>query len=191
MHRELLSLAINELPVGRHKYKQAIPKGWDSYALCISSYIASTHPCVSCLQPPRGKHSLQAIIYKELVGSEELSQQAWPKLLQSRALLFGDWSKNYLMSLGSSSSSSAASAPSSSSPSSSYSSVFSLPPLSFSAVELLELCRVLKSVQPGPRMLTIKTLLNSWSTSKRLHQPRIHKCLVCGVEGGGRYGTYR
>ena len=178
MHHELLRHAVSELPLGRHRYKLAIPKGWDAPAFCTNLYLASTHPCVSLLQPPIGKYSLQAIIYKALVCSEEQSQQAWLKLIQSRALLFRDWSKTYLSSLGSSSSSSSSSASASSSSSSSSSSCLSSFP--FSLVELLELRRVLKTLQPGPRMLAIKTLLNSWSTSKRLHEPKIHRCLVCG-----------
>ena len=97
---------IYELPLGRHKYKHAIPRGWDTPAFCTNLYIASTHLCVSLLQPPRGKYSLQAINYKELVCSEELSQQAWLRLLQSRALLFRDWSKSYVVNPSLSSSSS-------------------------------------------------------------------------------------
>ena len=110
MHHELLRHAVSELPLGRHRYKLAIPKGWDAPAFCTNLYLASTHPCVSLLQPPIWKNSLQAIIYKALVCSEEQSQQAWLKLTQSRALLFRDWPKTYLSSLGSSCSSSSSSA---------------------------------------------------------------------------------
>ena len=39
---------------------------------------------------------------------------------------------------------------------------------------------VLSNSSSGERMMLIKTLINSWSTSRRLHEPTIHPCLCCG-----------
>ena len=50
----------------------------------------------------------------------------------------------------------------------------------FSSSDLKELSKVLLTVSPGPRLMVIKTLVNSWSTSKRMHESVIHPCLFCG-----------
>ena len=50
-----------------------------------------------------------------------------------------------------------------------------------SNIVLLELASALTHLRPGSRMLVIKTLTNSWATSSRLHEPRVHKCLFRGL----------
>ena len=41
-------------------------------------------------------------------------------------------------------------------------------------------CRVLMTIGPGPRLLVIKTLINSWSTSSRMGESVVLPCLFCG-----------
>ena len=108
VHSELLALAVEEQPSSHHNYRAAIPMGWDSSAFCMNSSIAFKHLVISTIlaeATPKGK-SLQAIVFKHLCCSEEHSQLAWLFLLQCRAKLFQDWSKNFCCSFSSSSSSS-------------------------------------------------------------------------------------
>ena len=43
-----------------------------------------------------------------------------------------------------------------------------------------EFCPPLLPLNPSIRIRVIQTLVNSWSTSRRLHEPKIHKCSFCG-----------
>ena len=62
-HSQLLSLAMQELPVGVHRYAQ-YAKGMDSDSFCAGLARASSHPVLSNIagtRIPKGK-SLQNII---------------------------------------------------------------------------------------------------------------------------------
>ena len=59
---------------------------------------------------------------------------------------------------------------------------FELPSSVLTPLGFHEFMKVLLTLNPSERMMVIKTLINSWSTSRRLHEGVIHPCLFCGEQ---------
>ena len=159
----------------------SLPEGWDSPAFCenLSSAVRRIKfediPLI-----PKGK-SLQSRIYGLIVTqafNPTLLGNPWSKLLNRRALVFNPPEPDCESdSESDSSESDSSSSSSSSSPPVLRTSAFPLSsPLRVSAI-----AEVLNGLPFGIRMMNIKTLVNGWCTSSRLHETKLHKCL-CGCE---------
>ena len=94
---------------------------------------------------------MQARIFKSLCSKLSNCDADWISLIRKRAFLFNNYPAAGLR-----------------------------PDYLFSESDLKELSQVLLTVLPGPRLMVIKTLVNSWSTSRRMHESVIHPCLFCG-----------
>jgi len=74
MHQQLQSMATELLPLGVHRYKFALPIGWDSPAFCSNLFeahgvsrnlnVSVMHRSGSCAGKPRSSASLQAQFLK-------------------------------------------------------------------------------------------------------------------------------
>ena len=154
-HNELLRLAVEELPLAIHRYKACTPSGWDSPALCTNLFVFASHNVCSGLADPglSRVRNVQAYLYKKL--SERMPDPfiAWGKLIKDRFSLCTEQYDSEMCF-------------------SSYDCNFSefQPELSL----FKEFCSVLLTLNPSIRMRVIKTIVNSWSTSRRLHEPKIH-----------------
>ena len=158
MHQQLQSMATELLPLGVHRYKFALPIGWDSPAFCSNLFeahgvsrnlnVSAMHRSGSCAGKPRSSASLQAQVFKELFAAQAHPSKFWCNLLSDRLLTLCPGE------------------------------CFSRDSVSHEC--FLQLAKVLMSIKPGPRLMVIKTLVNSWSTSRRMHEPTILRCIFCG-----------
>ena len=102
--------------------------------------------------------SFQALAYKKFCAAQVLPSKAWLVLLNKRSKMFINES--------------------------SFEWACWQTPFSMSEAGLQKLISVLMSVREGPRLMAIKTLTNSWTTSRRLHEGAdnaiIHPCFLCG-----------
>ena len=157
MHQELQSMALELLPLAVHRYKFAIPIGWDCPAFCTNLSEAhemglnlnvSIRHSGGAAGRARSSTSVQAKVFKELLTAQVHPSKFWCNLLSDRLLALrpGEF--------------------------------FSKDSVSHEC--FLQLTKVLMTIKPGPRLMVIKTLVNSWSTSRRMHEPTILPCIFCG-----------
>ena len=156
MNKEIQSMALQLLPFAVHRYKFAIPIGWDSPAFC--SNLSEAHELGLTLNVSvrhrgaagraRSSTSVQAQVFKELFASQVHPSKFWCNLLSDRLLTLcpGEF--------------------------------FNKDSVSHECFQ--QLTKVLKTIKPGPRLMVIKTLVNSWSTPRRMHEPTILPCICCG-----------
>ena len=160
-HNEFLRVACEELPFAEHRYMWCTPKGCDTLALCNNQFSsASQNACreLTDLGLPRVRN-VQAFLYKMLCERVPDPFSGWSKLVKDR---FSLRTEHYNAEVS-----------------------FTNTDGKFSEfkpemIDFKEHCSVLFTQSPSVRIRVIKTLVNSWSTPRRLHEHKIHKCLFCG-----------
>ena len=151
---KLLLASIESLSFARHRYKHAIPPGWDAPAFCTTLGGASQllpQEISGRQNGPSNTTSLQSKILKSLIIGKDISDLAWRRLLGDRIsnMCSDDFDdESHVLSNG----------------------------------ELQAVCGVLMKLSPGPRMCVIKTLVNSWTTSCRMGEDIDLPCFFCGED---------
>ena len=172
VHRDLLDTAIARLPFAQHRYKVCIPDGWDSPAFCstLCEALAQIPPLTS--NPPqvsrvesRARHA--TLTQRNLGGPyrpRESKQQAdiYKALCANSSTGVSAWAK--LLN--------------------DRATLFEPNHQGFSAEDVQNLASALSHLPDGARMMVTKTWVNSWATSRRMHEPVLHPCFYCGMELG-------
>ena len=159
-HDSLRDMALEPVTFAIHRYTNVIPPGWDSPAFCSnlakSLELANLALDRECDQPNvKNSASLQSRIYRGLINIRPDPVTEWVKFLNAGANMFIRESGVI----------------SDASPS---------PSFNIGAKGFCELGNVLMEVSENHRLLVIKTLVNSWSASRRLHENNINMCFFCG-----------
>ena len=139
MHQQLQSMAFELLPPDVHRYKFAVPIGWDSPAFCsnlseahgvgCNLHVSIGHRSGSSAGKPRSSASLQAQVLKELFAAQVHCSRFWCNLLSDRLLTLcpGECFSRESVSHGC----------------------------------FLKLAKFPMSIKTGPRLMVIRTLVNS------------------------------
>ena len=155
-HKALLECACEHLPFNSHKCKSAIPPGWDSPAFC------STLVEAALLLPHDLSNSQRDGRVPVSSSSGPLQAKVFKQMSLGDAARRLAWRKLLGDRL-----------------------CILCPdeyddPFVISEECLNGLIIVLLTLKPGPRLCVIKTLINSWATSSRMHESVILPCACCG-----------
>ena len=148
----LVQAATESLSFAQHKYKHAIPPGWDSQAYCTTLGKASAMLPQEVSSSAAGpKTSLQARIFNAIAPGQSSKNLAWRKLLGDRVsnLCSDDLEDNDHV---------------------------------LNESELQKIVTTLLLLDNGPRLCVIKTFINSWTTSCRMGESIDLPCFFCGED---------
>jgi len=169
LQRDLMDTAIARLPFALHRNKFCIPDGWDSPAFCSTLCEALAQTPSVTLSLPQGSRASDS----QHFGNSSRSQNHRAKSLSVQASIYkslcahSDTGVSAWVSLLNK-----------------RAELFDPNHQGFSAEDVQNLASTLGQLPSGSRMMVTKTWVNSWATSRRMHEPVLHPCFYCGMELG-------
>ena len=154
LHCSLLRAGIEALPFANHRFIHAIPDGWDAPAFCSLSVEASLRLPIEISRSQNDGVLIRGSLQAKIFKHLSVSEDV--RGLAWRKLLGERLS--------------------------------TLCPDEFeekyvlSEAHFKELCKVLMTLGPGPRLCVIKTLVNSWATSCRMGESVDLPGFFCGLD---------
>ena len=179
-HEQLLKSAIEALPFASHRYKYATPLGWDTPALCTNLFDALNEIQGRGIDLGMQKFETNALLVlnagpysspylrlheKYVMQFKSIQSHIYSHIILPVSVSTAAW-RNLLRERASMF----------------FGDEFELPSSVLTPLGFHEFMKVLLTLNPSERMMVIKTLINSWSTSRRLHEGVIHPCLFCGEQ---------